>query len=90
MNRNNEVPRKPHLSVWLFSFLLLLGGLRWLYMFLKYGFITVSRVNTGERYTGSLAVFVIGVTLAVGLLVLGSAIRLWWLFKKGQQREAGP
>ena len=90
MNRTNEVPRKPHGSVWLFSFLLILGGLRWLYMFLEYGFITITRVNTGERYTGSLAVFVIGVTLAIGLLVLGYAIRLWWTYKKGQEREAAP
>ena len=82
MNEIKKVPGKPHSSVWLFSLILIGSGLRWLYVFLDRGYITVSRATVGERYTGSVAVFVIAVTLWVGLLLFGYGIRLWWFSRK--------
>ena len=90
MSQVKKVPGKPHSSVWLFSLILIFCGLRWLYTLLDRGYITVSRATVGERNTGSVAEFVIAVTLGVGLFLFGYGIRLWWFSRKALRGPHAP
>ena len=83
MSESKTIPRKPPGVVWFFSIILILGGVVMLYDFLDHGYITISRASVREQYTGSLAVLVITVSLSMGLLLLGYAIRRWWLSSRG-------
>ncbi len=88
MVENKNAPSKPPRVLWVFALLLIFGGLLWLHDFLEYGYIRVSKLSAGEHYTGSLAVLVIIVSLCVGFILLGYAIRRWWLCRKSSQHGA--
>jgi hypothetical protein len=53
-------------------------GVGMLLKFRDEGFIVITRVTQGEEYRGSVAVFVIVVTLGVGVALTAWCVLVWW------------
>ncbi len=80
-------PSKPATILWVFSLLLIVGGLARTRGLVQDGWISLGPLQGKEHYTGSLAVLVIAVQLGVGLFLLTYTIRSWRAYRKSLEHD---